>query len=231
MGQPDTRPDILVTQTPINLMKSAFKNTCKSLPVDRIEKLPTYDNDNMCQVSIGKHIIALKDLGSANTRTKEQAQLANRLTTEYLTNLAANSVVGFTDGSALGNPGPCGAGAAIYSNGLSAHPTLCHIPVSPKSTSYHGELAAIHLCVQRLLDSDTITLPCEIHVLTDCQAALSAVTSPSPPSIHTALINAIHHKTQALQGRGATVTITWVTGHTGLVGNELADREAKKGAT
>ncbi len=38
----------------------------------------------------------------ANARTKEQAQLSNKLITEYLTNLPVNLVVGFTDGSALG---------------------------------------------------------------------------------------------------------------------------------
>ena len=33
-----------------------------------------------------------------------------------------------------------------------------------------------------------------------------------------------------LEAKGAEVSITWIAGHTGLTGNELADSEAKKGA-
>ncbi len=230
LGSAHTRPEVLVTQTPVNLMKSAYQHMCKTLPVDRIETLPTYDKDSLRSPCIRKHIIAWRDLGNANTRTKEQALMSNRLTTEYLTSLPGNSVIGFTDGSALSNPGPCGAGAAIYIDGLASHPILCHQPISPKSTSYHGELAAVHLCVTRLLDTNTIHLPCDVHILTDCQAALSALTSPSPPSNHTALIHSIHRSVQTLESKGATVTITWITGHSGLIGNELADKEARKGA-
>ena len=56
----------------------------------------------------------------------------------------------FTDGSALGNSGPCGAGAVIYPNGLDSHPLSLHSPVSKSSTSYHGELKDILLALDHV---------------------------------------------------------------------------------
>ena len=52
------------------------------------------------------------DLGNAGTRTKEQADRARQLAIDRICK-AGEDVVIFTDGSALSNPGPCGAGAVI----------------------------------------------------------------------------------------------------------------------
>ena len=43
---------------------------------------------------------------------------------EILSQIKENEVVIFTDGSALGNPGPTGAGALVYLNGYQSSPIL-----------------------------------------------------------------------------------------------------------
>ena len=76
----------------------------------------------------------------------------------------------YTDGSALGNPGPTGAGAAIYLNGAPQDPITACRPVSSCSTSYHGELQAIDLVITELL---AITPPINrpVHPLAYCACA------------------------------------------------------------
>ena len=49
-------------------------------------------------------------LGSSKSRSKEQEQFGRQVVEK----LARDTVLAFTDGSCLSNPGPCGAGAAIF---------------------------------------------------------------------------------------------------------------------
>ncbi len=112
------------------------------------------------------------DLGKQK-RTQEQIKHAKELTTNILIDLG-DTAIAFTDGYALKNPGPCGAGATIYPTGIDCQQILLQRPVSPYSTSYHGELQAIdlvlsHLLASPLFPSKTVTL------LTDCQSALQTV--------------------------------------------------------
>ena len=53
-------------------------------------------------------------LGSANPRSEDQRNKAKLIVKDYVSNNDKNSLICYTDGSALGNPGPCGTGAAIY---------------------------------------------------------------------------------------------------------------------
>ena len=122
-------------------------------------------------------------LGNSKSRTKEQASLAKKIAVEYITKLK-NDIVVFTCGSALSNPGPCGSGAAIYWNGIGYAHTLHGAPISPFSTSYHGELGGIELALDSIIDSN-YTKP--VHILTDCQSALATVTTPKKAKNHTML--------------------------------------------
>ena len=85
----------------------------------------------------------------------------------------------FLDGSALGNPGPCGASAIIYEEGFDAEPTAVRQAISPLSTSYHGELAALLLCVTTVLESCLPKLSHVqiLHIFSDCQSAIKSVIS------------------------------------------------------
>ena len=92
---------------------------------------------------------------------------------KYLDNTGRN-IVAFTDGSALTNPGPCGAGAAVYWNGIAGQPSLYKRPVSKQSSSYQGELQAIDLALQKVEERRPPLRGNTVHIITDCQSALQA---------------------------------------------------------
>ena len=136
----------------------------------------------------------------------------------------------FTDGSALGNPGPCGAAAIVHTHGLDMEPVILKRPISGYSSSYHGELAAIDLALEYCVTftqshhhHDTVS----IH--TDCQSAKTTILRGSPHGFHTLVSNIHSHITQLKQNR-VQVELVWVAGHVDIAANEKADRAAKEAA-
>ena len=61
--------------------------------------------------------------GSSNNRCEVQAKEALQVAQNYLAK-TGNGIVAYTDGSALGNRGPCGAGTAIFWKGMNSLPSL-----------------------------------------------------------------------------------------------------------
>ena len=59
-----------------------------------------------------------------------------------------NTMIIFTDGSALSNPGPAGAGVVIKNKVPKSTPVKLAKAVKQMSTSYEGEIEAIKLAVQ-----------------------------------------------------------------------------------
>ena len=55
-----------------------------------------------------------QNLGSSKSRTKNQEAQSREIIEKIIEGCDENTVIAFTDGSCLGNPGPCGAGACIY---------------------------------------------------------------------------------------------------------------------
>jgi len=211
-------PEIRSTEmTPANIMKTTMRLTTKKLDPNRIEPHPTYDEHFMKGRVVNQEIIAWNNLGNSNNRTENQKIEARKVTTDFLAKQDHRKVVVFTDGSALGNPGPCGAGAVIYLYGLDTDPIMMHKAVSTHSTSYHGELAAIGLALNYLTTSIRLKNSTEgITILTDCQSALSAICSSSEVTNHSQLITEIQNQVDTLKARDIDVSLTWIAGHAGL---------------
>ena len=53
-------------------------------------------------------------LGSSKSRSGEQEMLSREIIEGLLETCDRDTAVAFTDGSCLGNPGPCGAGACVF---------------------------------------------------------------------------------------------------------------------
>ena len=106
---------------------------------------------------------------------REQAIIAKKRVEDFLIQ-NIDYTIGYTDDSALQNPGPCGAGAALFIKGHSRIPIELERPVSKMSHSYHGELQALDLCLTKLSTSPKLSE--KIIILSDCQSAL--LTSASP---------------------------------------------------
>ena len=117
------------------------------------------------------------NLLNANSRSKAQIDKAKFLANKYLNEINTNCVICFTDGSAQGIPGPCGAGAAIYVDSVSSIPILLKRPVSIRFVSHHGELAAIDLALE--FCQPYFTSHPEVNkiiILSDCESAITTVS-------------------------------------------------------
>ena len=114
---------------------------------------------------------------------------AKTVAAEYINNINKNSLICFTDGSALGNPGPCSACAAVYVDTTLGAPVLLKRPVAKKSISYRGELAAIDLPLEFTQPYHASHQNLEsIVILSDCQAAINTVYNHEYPSNFTNII-------------------------------------------
>ena len=71
------------------------------------------------------------------TNSKEEQEENIR---EFLNQSTDQDVLLFTDGSALGNHGPTGAGAVAYIDGYNSSPILLKKGGRPISNNYTGEL-------------------------------------------------------------------------------------------
>ena len=52
-------------------------------------------------------------MGSLKSRTKDQEALSREVIANMIQFYSEDSTIAFRDGSCMGNPGPCGAGACI----------------------------------------------------------------------------------------------------------------------
>ena len=82
-------------------------------------------------------------------RSAGQANRATEVVRKFLTTLSSSCVIAFTDGSALTNPGLCGASTVIYYSGTNTQFVIVETPISNCSTSYYREVR----CILSALDS------------------------------------------------------------------------------
>ena len=212
-------------------MLCAGRPAARRINLSDMDRDPKYDPDLLCCRSFSRKALSLDQLGNSNTRTDEQANKAKTVAAEYINNINKNSLICFTDGSALGNPGPCSAGAAVYVDTTLGAPVLLKRPVAKKSISYHGELAAIDLALEFAQPYHASHQNLEkIVILSDCQAAINTVCNHEYPSNFTNIICKINERIKDLCNKNVTLEILWVAGHAGIQGNDLADQCAKEAA-
>ena len=143
----------------------------------------------------------------------------------------SSNIVAFTDGSALGNPGPTGAGAVIYGNGMSSIPTKLASGVSKLSNNVHGEIFAIKLACSNIATIIRKDQHKSINIFSDCQAAILVISNMEKSDNYSELIRDIQISLFELQYRyNLDIHIYWVPGHAEIQQNEMADHLAKVGA-
>lgn len=170
-------------------------------------------------------------LGNSATRTRAQADLGRALIEQQLADSnSPDTVIIFTDGSSLGNPGPTGAGAVIRYDSDSPPVELIR-PIDIHSNNFHGELSAIELALSHLKDNVNATTS-KVNLFCDCKAAIQVILSSTPPNNHyptvQAIRNHIHSIGQSLPN--LTINLIWTPGHANIQLNDRADKLAKQAA-
>lgn len=136
----------------------------------------------------------------------------------------------YTDGSGIDDH--IGAAAVLFRNGqLQPKVLRYHLGTADEHTVYEAEVVGLTLAAQLLSREEDVTYPVSIFV--DNQATIRSGDVFSTKSGHYLIDHfrsMITDVKKANRDRRFTVTVRWISGHDGVMGNELADQEAKKAA-
>ncbi len=214
--------------TPLHMLKIALRGIPGGLPTP--EETPKHSLDRL-QATLPEVSAFDKGLGASGTRTAAMAAAARLKGRNLIESFKDGSPVIFVDGSALGNPGPTGAAAVCFPQGIKSEPVTVKEAVGKLSTSYHGEVYAIWLATEFLkCYTSGNNNPTDAHILADCQSAIISCNSRDTHKSHQECIDKIHKNVQELKSQYITTKLHWVAGHVELSGNELADQAAKQAA-
>ncbi len=212
---------------PAKQMRVAVRETSRNINLDNLDPEPKYSVDQLTVDLQMCHLPGWKELGCSHTRTTAQKVLAAKAVCDHLNGLPHTTLPIFTDGSALGNPGPCGGAAVIYLHGTRNDPVSLNQPVSRRSTSFHGEMAAIDIALEYVVQRTNKEFS-SVLIHSDCQSAMDSIINQS--GIYTKLTAKIMGNVKTLNEYNVAVKFCWVPGHAGIQANEIADIEAKKAA-
>ena len=159
-----------------------------------------------------------KIAGSKDAR--RHAESHNALIASFKENVA----ICYTDGSALSNPGLCGAGASIFIAGCDR---VFDAGVSLGSgTNNIGELAAIFICLTELMKLFDLKHFSSAVIFSDSKYALRCASSISKPTSNSALVLLLR-STLALARSSFQIDLCWTKGHAEIGGNNRVDQLSK----
>ena len=132
----------------------------------------------------------------------------------------------FTDGSALGNPGPTGSGVVIKKNGPESTEIKIAHAVTKMGTSYQGELQAIR--IGTIYAKENINISTEnLHIFVDSQTAIQAITEQNHKNYHDITITEIRQNLINISHNIKSIKFVYCPAHKGIVENETADKLVK----
>ena len=128
-------------------------------------------------------------------------------------NLETEAHVWYTDGSLMNGR----VGAGVYGSETSIKKALGAYPSIFQAETHAIEACALEVAQKRLIGA-------KIYIMSDSQAALKAL---SCPTIESKLVWDCITALRQLENN--KVTLMWVPGHEGIMGNEIADSLAREG--
>ena len=158
-----------------------------------------------------------KKFGSSHTRTNEQKSAAQKDVRKFLESLSADTVRCFTDGSCIGNPGPCGTGVYIQFPSKE----IKHYRYLGEGTNNKAELSAV-LDAMQIIEEEGIDTNTPIVVCTDSQYVVGILTKNWKAKANKDIIFPLRSAVK----KWSDITIRWVAGHADIPENDEADRLA-----
>ena len=138
-------------------------------------------------------------------------------------------VAGFTDGSALGNPGSCGGGYVIYHKGEVVTEEWIALGMGDNNL---GEMAALLAIFQRLIllfEAGDFQKGIRCLVFSDSAGCIGYLDRGCKSPTTKKLSRDTRSALTALRKITKTL-LYWIRGHVDIPGNEKADKKAREGA-
>ena len=136
----------------------------------------------------------------------------------------------YTDGSAIPNPGPCGAGFVLKLQGQLTYSSFSqHLGVGDNNK---GEMGASHgalVAVNAAIDDGAVTLDSIVLCFSDSAICIAYLDKGWAFARWTVVAHATRALLRRIRKR-VKVVLYWIRGHAGIPGNEEADTAAKLGA-
>ena len=174
----------------------------------------------------------VSDKLATRNKAKKRDRAAQRASfLERIANIPRPANFAYTDGSALGNPGPGGAGVTYL---LGRGPRKFSSKyLGPLVTNNVAELKALGMCAEDIYADLVATLPLSPHVplyiCIDNSYTINVADGKWKPKTNRKTIK--ETKTWVDKLRQVTPTfLIWVPGHAKIDGNDIADHLAKRGA-
>jgi len=154
-------------------------------------------------------------------KTREDAEAAELQDRE-----GRDSVRVYTDGSGLG--GEIGAAAVLYRGETEKGQKRYHLGTIEEHTVYEGECMRVLLGLELMKQQRNIR---NVNMYIDSQAVIQAATSNKPAPGHY-LLDEVHKQyciVRKMHGN-MDMIVRWSPGHSGIPGNEAADKAAREAA-
>ena len=129
-----------------------------------------------------------------------------------------NTMIIFTDGSTLSNPGPVGAGVVMKNKGPKCTPVKLAKAVKQMGTSYEGEIEAIKLAVE-YVNKNITSAHDNLHIYSDSHAAILSTTSQDSEKYHNSMIWQIRENIMDISKKVDNIKIICCPAHIGIEGN------------